>query len=1612
MDDKADRLRRRREQERRRRALESAEQRELRLSRRREQERARRAERSSAQRDRLARQRRDGLARETDEQREARLQRVRDNQTQTLNDETIEEREKRLQLLRDNQNQRLATESVEERERRLQLLSDNQRQRLANETEEDRTIRLQRLQANRSQQLVVEDEDEIERRRQDNRERQRRHRELELLNATTALSRAQAKMAIFHAKLANLEMSVCDICLERSHTKKTQLQGTQRICTRCKRDKNTPKIYSSDNKMDPGPVPTELLGLTQVEEMLISAVMPMMSIYRLPYGQYGYSGHVINFPQDVLSFARTLPRLPSQLDVVVVRKQGVDQTHRDFRVRRTVVEQALRYLVTHNKYYRANDVRIDEEALLLLPEDGSLCDFDPVVLETPDATDGDDNSSTTDIPPSGGELSTENDDEIVRSFVPHVTRSLTEQETVRQIVQPQPTRDQSQNSSTLMWPSIGGRPINEFDTEGYFSCAFPTLYPTGAADFHDARQRNVTIGNYFKHLMLYDDGRFAKHPRFRFFALNTEMRWRAIQAGRVYVRQHPGDAHLSVDALRDMVGREGECFSNRVLHYAASLRGTKQYWFRQRNQLMAMVDTLGLPTIFFTHSAADNHWPELARLICPSGSDSRAERSAADNPATADWFFYHRIEMFIEAFYVGVLGAKDYWLRFEWQHRGSPHVHGLAWLPDAPDADKLLSTTDETELQALKDEMIHYADTLISTCNPAVLPDGSNLADAPYPKTDPHVCNTAYSDVTDFEEDLADLVATCQRHTRCSPAYCLRTKNGQQYCRFGYPKPLQANTAIVLEDEPTMLTARNDGMINSFNPIQLSSWRANVDMQYIVSRRRVLEYCTKYVTKSEPRSQSLRELFAKLAQSLKEGNTSLQMVQKLLINCVGERDFSAQETCHLLLQLPMFKSSREFTILSLDGSRTLYSELVDGQNATAPSIVDHYCARPSTEQFERMTLLNFTQNYSLPKSLGEQPKRRKKMVVVIPRPYCSSDPNGPKYEQYCRQMLMQHKCFRNMADLLSGHETYADAYAAFLINATIQPSLQEDLQRLQQQQHEPEPSDEEEQTGETENVSSAARPNDTEDWMHICQNRPGFQQPNSRANSEDFDWTLAAQSYPNLREAPSFIAQQQQASNIDPTFTTTAKPELLCGKQLHVYNIISEHFQSANESPIRMIISGTAGTGKSYLIHCLRLLLQDCVSVAAPTGVAAFNIAGHTLHSLLSLPTKGDFKDLEGDRLHKLQQSLSAVKYIIIDEMSMVGRKTFAQVDRRLRQAFPHRSQEVFGGCSCLLFGDFGQLPPVMDQPLYTTHSKSELSDQGMTAYQSFQSAVVLDQIIRQAGDDPDQRRFRDLLLRLRDGETTVDDWKILMRRTPTKAQNLSSFQTALHLYPTVEAAVDHNVSKLNDSGRPVAIIKAVHTGGACAFKAPADDAGGLEAVTCLADTARVMLTSNLWVEFGLVNGAMGTVESICYQTGGPPSLPTAIMVRFDKYSGPTFTNGVVPITPIRRCWSSSGMQCSRLQLPLKLAWAVTIHKSQGLTLDKAVIDVGKKEFSSGLTFVACSRVRHLEDLLFSPPFNFQRLSTMSSSRHLLTRKAEDQRLKTLPLVQRQDNGLEEQESS
>ena len=105
------------------------------------------------------------------------------------------------------------------------------------------------------------------------------------------------------------------------------------------------------------------------------------------------------------------------------------------------------------------------------------------------------------------------------------------------------------------------------------------------------------------------------------------------------------------------------------------------------------------------------------------------------------------------------------------------------------------------------------------------------------------------------------------------------------------------------------------------------------------------------------------------------------------------------------------------------------------------------------------------------------------------------------------------------------------------------------------------------------------------------------------------------------------------------------------------------------------------------------------------------------------------------------------------------------------------------------------------------------------------------------------------------------------------------------------------------------------------------------------------MLTTNIWTEMGLVNGSIGTICDFEWNQGSDlaTSLPSFLIIRFDTYSGPVFEGlspGVVPIFPVSRAFELKGVSCTRIQYPLRLAYAITVHKSQGLTLEKAVLNL------------------------------------------------------------------------
>ena len=156
---------------------------------------------------------------------------------------------------------------------------------------------------------------------------------------------------------------------------------------------------------------------------------------------------------------------------------------------------------------------------------------------------------------------------------------------------------------------------------------------------------------------------------------------------------------------------------------------------------------------------------------------------------------------------------------------------------------------------------------------------------------------------------------------------------------------------------------------------------------------------------------NIGDVYTTIVRSLKEGNHSGKAVQKILTNSVCERDYSAQETCHLLLLLLLVKASRDFIVVNLRRWKLCHKikdNLQENERATAPSFLDHYLVHPTTPQFNDITFLKFCQHYTMPKTLGSVPICRSKSVIVVIRPYCPPDPAGPQYEQYCSQSLIKY----------------------------------------------------------------------------------------------------------------------------------------------------------------------------------------------------------------------------------------------------------------------------------------------------------------------------------------------------------------------------------------------------------------------------------------------------------------------------------------------------------------------------------------------------------------------------------------------------------------------------
>lgn len=398
---------------------------------------------------------------------------------------------------------------------------------------------------------------------------------------------------------------------------------------------------------------------------------------------------------------------------------------------------------------------------------------------------------------------------------------------------------------------------------------------------------------------------------------------------------------------------------------------------------------------------------------------------------------------------------------------------------------------------------------------------------------------------------------------------------------------------------------------------------------------------------------------------------------------------------------------------------------------------------------------------------------------------------------------------------------------------------------------------------------------------------------------------------------------------------------------------VTPDFESAlrrmEHSADSLFITGRAGTGKSTLLHVFRQQTRKNLVVLAPTGLAAINVGGQTIHSFFLLPPKLITPD-QVRKNHRQMKVIQALDTLVIDEISMVRADVLQAIDLSLRM---HReSSKPFGGVQMIFFGDVFQLPPVVSRDVqgYFEQHYGGAYFFDAPAYKDINpQRIELQQVFRQ-----NDTSFLYLLNALRDQSFTSDDLDILNQRVGASIDE-GEKHPAITLTSRVNTAEDINLSHLALLKTREHIYQAKVEGQFTDETAPA------EASLRLKKGAQVMLLNNdsgkRWVN--------GTLATIAHLDGDE------IWVKID--------DDVYPLQPVT--WEkfayafdndagkiTETVQGSFSQFPLKLAWAMTIHKAQGKTFDRVTIDLGSGAFTHGQTYVALSRCRTLEGISLRQP--------------------------------------------
>jgi ATP-dependent DNA helicase PIF1 len=382
-----------------------------------------------------------------------------------------------------------------------------------------------------------------------------------------------------------------------------------------------------------------------------------------------------------------------------------------------------------------------------------------------------------------------------------------------------------------------------------------------------------------------------------------------------------------------------------------------------------------------------------------------------------------------------------------------------------------------------------------------------------------------------------------------------------------------------------------------------------------------------------------------------------------------------------------------------------------------------------------------------------------------------------------------------------------------------------------------------------------------------------------------------------------------------------------------------------------VFLTGEPGSGKTHTINEYVAWLRARgvePAITASTGIAATHIGGYTIHSWSGIGIKRQLNAYELDRIAQTERIVKHVRgtnILIIDEISMLSADTFSMVEAVCREI--RGNNRAFGGMQVILVGDFFQLPPITKREENRNEEQEMLLEDTVQSQFAFNSSAwrTLNPITCYISEQHRQEdeKFLEILSAIRHGEVEEEHREILLARR-TRVQGKDVAQLFSH---------NADVNQINDT-ELLKISESVHT-----FTMTSRGSEGMVAglkrgclspeVLTLKVGARVMFTKNDMSGRSYVNGTLGVVTGFAQENGYP-----IVKLR---------NNRTLVVEPAEWRIDDNGKTLARInQIPLRLAWAMTVHKSQGMSLDAAHMDLSQA-FEYGQGYVALSRVRTLEGL-------------------------------------------------